>query len=463
MLNFCLSCFNTKVTSNQVSSDGYEVTNLVSSDVTRKCKGFLAYNAIKPPVEINFELICDINISHIIIWPQVGQQKSCGFKIEVGQKTQTHLSNLITVGQSYIENDGIVFKGNNCRVRDIEVPENFSITYLSNKKNVLHCCSFIKLSVIKTLNSTLPAIKSVEIWGECSVTCSPELKAEICQTWQSYKNHSNKIETVNKIKCTEVKRLTTKDLVVPDDFIDPITCEIMAIPMILPCGKIIDRSTLEKHEKVEAAWGRMPNDPFTGKLFTESNHPIIAFSLKSRIDKFLVDNSDKVELFSVPRTLGRCSKDSAPGLKNCHNNASLSYETSVTVTNSKRRKTQSIYECEGGKKFICNPDINVLGVMAERKPISLVSSTSDEELDLSLEHALKNTLSGLPSFLKSTNDRSISKLMCGDCTQIDVLYTLPCNHFLCRKCLLQILGKQQLSCSQCHHMFNKSDVSRINT
>ena len=35
--------------------------------------------------------------------------------------------------------------------------------------------------------------------------------------------------------------------------------------------QVIDRKTLDLYNQEEAKWGRSPNDPFTGKLFSETS------------------------------------------------------------------------------------------------------------------------------------------------------------------------------------------------
>lgn len=75
---------------------------------------------------------------------------------------------------------------------------------------------------------------------------------------------------------------------VPEEFLDPITQEVMMLPMLLPSGVSVDNTTLEEHQKTEATWGRPPNDPFTGVPFTSSSQPLPNPQLKSRIDQFLL-------------------------------------------------------------------------------------------------------------------------------------------------------------------------------
>lgn len=82
--------------------------------------------------------------------------------------------------------------------------------------------------------------------------------------------------------------ISSKDASIPEDFLDPITQEIMLLPMLLPSGVSVDHSTLEEHQKREATWGRAPNDPFTGVPFTSSSQPLPNPQLKGRIDQFLL-------------------------------------------------------------------------------------------------------------------------------------------------------------------------------
>lgn len=56
---------------------------------------------------------------------------------------------------------------------------------------------------------------------------------------------------------------------IPEKFLDEITYEIMAVPMLLPSGHYVDKNTLDKLLHTDAIYGRPPSDPFTGK---KKNH-----------------------------------------------------------------------------------------------------------------------------------------------------------------------------------------------
>lgn len=77
-------------------------------------------------------------------------------------------------------------------------------------------------------------------------------------------------------------------LSIPEEFLDPITQEVMTLPMLLPCGVSVDNATLEEYQKREATWGRAPNDPFTGVPFTSTSHVLPNPQLKMRIDHFVL-------------------------------------------------------------------------------------------------------------------------------------------------------------------------------
>lgn len=50
----------------------------------------------------------------------------------------------------------------------------------------------------------------------------------------------------------------------PHKFFDELTYDLMQIPMLLPSGHCVDRSTLDRLRHMDLAYGRLPLDPFTG-------------------------------------------------------------------------------------------------------------------------------------------------------------------------------------------------------
>lgn len=66
----------------------------------------------------------------------------------------------------------------------------------------------------------------------------------------------------------------------------------MLIPMLLPSGHLIDRTTLEKCIQEDIKWSRLPRDPFTLESFTDITQPTVAQQLKIRIDQFLSEQQN---------------------------------------------------------------------------------------------------------------------------------------------------------------------------
>ncbi|PSN55467.1 RING finger protein 37 [Blattella germanica] len=257
----------------------------------------------------------------------------------------------------------------------------------------------MQIKIIKTLSS-VPALARVEVWGQPGSSCDLNIRRNILQLWKhatmkvtvpsSYKE----LESENK---SEIVSVEESLLDIPEEFLDSITHHLMALPMILPSGKIVDQSTLEKHKVYEANWGRVPCDPFTGKIFTEFCKPVLATGLKARIDKFLVENSSKQELWSVPRTVGKMVRNdtSHTSNKNC---------TSF-------RQDDSLGKLPSCSKSITKRPIDIKEDTVKRKMLKLQQdgianiekddsslAHEDENEDWSLNCALQATLAGLPKY-----------------------------------------------------------------
>ena len=72
----------------------------------------------------------------------------------------------------------------------------------------------------------------------------------------------------------------------PVQFLDEITCEQMTVPMLLPSGHLVDKSTLERTRESDLLYGRPPSDPFTGVPFSEHHKPKFCPQLKVGIDQY---------------------------------------------------------------------------------------------------------------------------------------------------------------------------------
>lgn len=198
-------------------------------------------------------------------------------------------------------------------------------------QNVTH----VALKIVRLNGSNVPAIGKVEIWGQPSGLCKPGV-LEYALGIQE------KIQASVVVKATAIRNRTTDNSKnhtllsynsssLPEDFIDPITCEIMTVPLLLPSGHNIDTTTLEKHITGERSWGRSPSDPFTGKVFSDTSKPVPNSALKVRIDKFLLTSG--VSTLSCGRTVGR---ENSLSRESQNNNPSLKTHSNTTSGESNK-------------------------------------------------------------------------------------------------------------------------------
>ncbi|CAH1115055.1 unnamed protein product [Psylliodes chrysocephalus] len=291
MINFLDSKFIPKVNCKTPSTESYEVDNLISSKYTDKIRGFISYPSFKPPVEVEFEFICPVNMHYIILNTTVGNQRCNG--IELFAKTND--LSYTSIGKCIFDNPGVVFC-NSRKYSKSKLPPNFNNEFhlsffKSNTFKYFLNATGIKILIFRT-NKSVPCILSAETWGIPSKFCSQKT-----------------IDTINKLANKSIlpqisSDVNTEEFRIPEDFRDELTCEIMTLPMTLPSGKTVDQTTLEKHLQSEKSFGRKPCDPFTGIKFTTTLKPVVNAALKSRIDMFIFQNSHREELRNVKRTLG---------------------------------------------------------------------------------------------------------------------------------------------------------------
>lgn len=79
--DFCHGLWDTRINSDVVSSDGYEISNLISRDKREKQKGFLAAGFVKPVVTILLSFPFPIDVYAVNMNLQVGAQTTCGLEI----------------------------------------------------------------------------------------------------------------------------------------------------------------------------------------------------------------------------------------------------------------------------------------------------------------------------------------------------------------------------------------------
>jgi len=259
----------------------------------------------------------------------------------------------------------------------------------------------------------------------------------------------------------------------------------MTQPIILPSGKVIDQTTLEKHEQNEAIWGRPLSDPFTCIPFNENRKPVMATALKSRIDKFLLDNSNMNELKSIPRVLGRDSSSALTGDRRI-------IEISKSINNNLKRTMENTqldlckqvtdHDSQGAKRHChqlpavvtCRKQSTASANKRSKQIVKNLSSSKSvhnnshsnrndksEVLVTDIDNSLDNDVRTLLSNMKRFNTPEKVELHISNnckCCNNSIFYRLPCKHVICRKVLLSIENNQ---CKSCGLSYQSSDVERV--
>ncbi|KYM98380.1 PREDICTED: RING finger protein 37 [Cyphomyrmex costatus] len=487
LLNFCDPRLRPEIKCSAISTDGHEVTNLINGSY----KGYLAYSCIKPPIHIDITFLCNVCINHVLIWPSVGSQKSSGFQLSLKNTNDDNTPyTCVSNGCLSSHDAGLLFYSSDIDPTGIPTPPNFLRCCIKVSKGSVTTkyVHVLRITIYKTENS-VPALGKVQVWGTVSPRCGKDITASVHVLWAEQrvsstlpvtasKAYVNTVSVDTKEKDNRLKNNTTIDI--PESFLDPITWEIMTQPIILPCGQIIDLTTLEKHEENEATWGRSLSDPFTGLGFNDERRPVMASALKSRIDKFLMDNSNQNEIKNMPRVLGRDPTSAIAGnrriieIPKCVLNRNLKRTAEDIKSNTYKQTTSN--NSQSTKKYYHKLPI---AVMPKRPAITImkprqltnVSTFSklthnnsqnhkDDELvdDNFLDSNLKTQLSNMKRF--TTPEKVELHKICNkcECCINSIFYRLPCKHVVCRQILLSIKNNR---CKSCGFSYKSCEIERI--
>lgn len=451
IINFLDPMFDTKLKCSCIVDDFRPIENLISNDKQKLNLGFMAYHVVKPPVELEFHLCCSIELVSMKIWPQIDSLKSIGFEVFIKcdnvdseyRKAANHF-NLQTFGIQFI-NDSINI--------DHDPEMNFAvIPFFPSTKNPLRKVKSIKL-VIKQTAKCAPVIKRIEVWGKVSKYASREQQNTVHQAItratelngcdNSQEPEQNEVKESNSSANEGIDTLSA----IPEAFLDAITFEIMALPMVLPSGKTIDSSTLIKHTEHEEKWGRVPSDPFTGQPFTDTRKPVLDVHLKSQIDSFLLKNCEVPEISNLPRTVGSIPKRRIEPNEGCSSRDSKIPKEENTHLNSTPQSSEDLTN----------------KIMTQHQPSSSAATSSLSSVQRkvqTLDEAIRGVLKvGKYTASTSVKLNGINSPTCFQCPEMitNILYTITtCCHLICRNCLID----RNLNVCKCGKPFSNIDVNK---
>ncbi|KAI3372740.1 hypothetical protein L3Q82_023204, partial [Scortum barcoo] len=241
----------------------------------------------------------------------------------------------------------------------------------------------LSLGAVTQLRVTVPlggaasalGLKTLVVWGQPARCCPAEEVERVKRLHEASERRPPQpvvfIHSVSHTKPTLQAATPPSNLSIPEEFLDPITQEVMLLPMLLPSGMSVDNTTLEEHQKREATWGRPPNDPFTGVPFTSTSQPLPNPQLKSRIDHFLLQNG----MMKRDGMLGRQREEESP--------------------QASRLMASTVDEHSRSSPRLSESSTNIPSC-----------SSHEERLSASLDEALFSALQGRPSFTSNLSQQT---------------------------------------------------------
>ncbi|XP_075046645.1 RING finger protein 37 [Mixophyes fleayi] len=535
VVNLCLPQFRPRIVCNKISADGYEVENLVSEDLAKRNRGFRCEYFIKPPVHITISFpfnidLCRINIdtssgghhnfSGMDIYTATSANKTSCSNHElnqpaaVGQGLDKEVFAL--VGKVVLKNQSkATFNNRGFKPRhpfhqtdNVMSYHGSSCQDLWNKglhslSNVTH----LKICITHIAGGAPCSIKRVEVWGQPAKTSSKEMVESVyqiacmslphsfgqpCPVSPTESNHMSYSNSENaQYSLSELANILQD---VPEEFLDPITLEIMTFPIILPSGKVIDQSTLDRCNQSEASWGRMPSDPFTGVPYTPQSQPLPHPSLKVRIDYFLLQHHIPGSTLLGRARVGGTVTPSAIALSSMKRKVEWMEDSANDGDNVDTYFSAVSGLCStsdsSAKKMKTEGDSQ----MSQMDCSNSESISHEQRLTQSLDLALTTALGSMPSytakFMKSQpqgfhmesagsppwmtsstlteHNRSGVVQGCASCMRTfsaycktEPIYQLSCGHLMCRPCLAEIQKSLSVVCMNCHRAVATRDVLRV--
>ncbi|XP_053480904.1 RING finger protein 37 [Ictalurus furcatus] len=502
VVNLCLPHFKTTAHCNKLCADGCEVSNLLSGDPAALRRGCRLEYFLRPPlhVTLHFQVRVELYRVDVELLPcgsasrrleiltcsEVNPDKSSGNDNERGQ--------FKLVGRCELKEEVLTcFKHPNFKLR-APFPECPPDPPAHAKQQELWSRGAQSLSSVAQLRITVPyagassvlGIKSLAVWGVPAHCCS---LSELEQFQKAhFDNMQPKLSSFSILSPVPTSDRShgpdnaSSETAIPEEFLDPLTRELMVLPMILPSGMVVDNSTLEEYQKQEAVWGRMPNDPFTGVPFTKDSKPLPNPLLKCRIDSLLLQTGhtgikSKNSLLSKPQPsrliCASVSQTDLLGVQSLRAETQTQQVYSVRTERTEMLQKHTINEEKNHSRLNkshsrSSEDIQglLLGTSAgtcsirketfrqsnKRKPQSSFSSTSkhllsplmkmprtdasitlptetnshEERLSQSLDQALSSALHGLPTYTSQSNpepDTTGGQGRCGSCSCSLTIYS----------------------------------------
>lgn len=455
--------------------EGYAAENLTSPDELVRQKGFLPDNFISPPVSVDVRLPFPIHLSHVSFGSRVGSRKSEFFEVHVrgaanGQWTRVGRGNSVPgagTNDECVLFKNYLFPGNRHRADVCKGSSEFRMSPSDALEDVSH----VRIRIVRTAKSSAPCLKKLQVFGSIARSVSEierstffkklsAITAELDRPTPEEKDQAAAVVAAgpdledfledggSRLRGAEKVDGTSDQ--VPDEFLDALTFELMDVPMVLPSGQVVDKTTLEKHAESEARFGRPPSDPFTGKTFRGKQlGPVFNAALKCRIDEYVLKRNG-IDAHQIRTKRPRDHPDNCDG-------------SLQTLVPNKRL-------CSGTGKFSLSENVVETALPAQPNTFSTTKASSGKAAESSsLDDLLKKVLAGTTPIITGSRSQKVqSESKCCMCLEAeydsdrnDFYQILVCRHLLCRGCLIALPFSEVdklVKCRVCSSAFQRLQV-----
>ncbi|KAH8381292.1 hypothetical protein KR093_002109 [Drosophila rubida] len=496
LINFLNPKLKPSVECDAVCEDGYTAANLIADDAEQLERGFMCFAVCKPPIEIIFDFPKAIDMKVIKLWHSSGALRSTAF--EVHGKHDGIWERVANVRDLPKGMDSVTF----CYQSDYNSRSSAAAAQQQSEKvfffktahKILATTNSVKI-VIRATERCPPVLRKIQMWG-LPARCLEKADRELMKTiWSEISDPYGLRDQAQQQQqqlagqrspsrhIPELREQST--LQIPEEFLDSITWDLMIFPTVLPSGKVVDQSTIDKHSEEEAKWGRLPSDPFTGLEYTSQRKAILNPALKARIEKFLMEHSEHFK--SVPRSLGssrmrrrhasQFASHMCQGGAGAGNMVAGTYSSlSLAYKHQQQRKTKSTVTATATSAFSGSisptsppaakrarhshsayaASATVTASSVDQSPTSSTSSATTSSIDQAIQQALQKITRFTQVSLPHTQQQQPSS--CINCRSGQFAYEIrTCRHLVCRECLVMLSIAQKCVCKVA---FRGGDVER---
>lgn len=283
-----------------------------------------------------------------------------------------------------------------------------------NLQQYLANVQVISIIIRDTQFKRSPVIRKIELFGSPSNSNSIEENEEILKlmTTPDEKKTEKKITS----SCNKQPDEFPKEFEIPEEFLDSITHALLTMPFVLPCGVIVDETTIDRYNRSEEMNGRLPCDPFTGVMYKSDSHPMFDASLKMRLDLFKLHHSHEIDVKNSSRTVG---KRENPDL--------------------------------------CQPSTSQQNHISKKIKLKDSSSSLEDIIQSIYRNGQISSFTSKQQQPQETITKCCRK--CNSTDEANILYQISsCSHIFCKECLIQL----NFVCFVCGERYENKDVAKIN-